>query len=139
MGVIFPTNKTREKQYQGSNKALAEAMSYAANQMVESPIDGTLKTNWQVVVDRLFQTAKFAESDKDATSAAKVIRDTLFGRPAVQKQEKLAEIPRTVFVIKGDELKQIEEKASRAVPDEEDFEELSGASVRFDDGSEVSL
>ena len=137
MGIISPTNKVNNKPYSGSKKALADAMSYAANQNVESPVSGERTTQWQAVVDRLYKTAIYAESDKDATSAAKVIRDTLFGRPAVQKQEKIADIPRTVFVIKNNELKQIEEKAARATPDEEDLEEQSEFSVRIEDGEEV--
>lgn len=137
MGIISPTNKVNNKLYSGSKKALADAMSYAANQYVESPVSGERTTQWQAVVDRLYKTAIYAESDKDATSAAKVIRDTLFGRPAVQKQEKIADIPRTVFVIKNNELKQIEEKAARATPDEEDLEEQSEFSVRIEDGEEV--
>ena len=137
MGIISPTNKVNNKPYSGSKKALADAMSYAANQYVESPVSGERTTQWQAVVDRLYKTAIYAESDKDATSAAKVIRDTLFGRPAVQKQEKIADIPRTVFVIKNNELKQIEEKAARATPDEEDLEEQSEFSVRIEDGEEV--
>ena len=41
---------------------------------------------------RLYKTAIYAESDKDATSAAKVIKEELFGRAPVRKQENKHEI-----------------------------------------------
>lgn len=136
MGIISPTNKTQEKCYQGSKKALAEAMSYAANQITESPIDGSRMTMWQAVVKRLYNTAIYAESDKDATSAAKVIAERLFGRAPVQKQENKHDIPTVVFVEKESELKAIAEKASRAEPEPDDYE-VTPIEIRLDDGSEV--
>ncbi len=139
MGLIAPKEKSSGNQYQGSKKALAEAMSFIANQMIESPIDGSRMTMWQAVVKRLYNTAIFAESDKDATSAAKVIADRLFGRAPVQKQENKHDIPEIVLAVKDDELKEIIEKASRAEPENDSFEEETSIGVQFDDGSEVIL
>lgn len=136
MGIISPTNRTQESRYQGSKKALAEAMAYAANQITESPIDGSRMTMWQAVVKRLYNTAIYAESDKDATSAAKVIAERLFGRAPVQKQENKHDIPTIVFVEKESELKTIAEKASRAEP-EPDEDAETPIEIRLDDGSEV--
>ncbi len=112
-------------------------MSYAASQFIESPIDGTQKTKWQAVVDRLFTTAIYAESDKDATSAAKVIKEELFGRAPVRKQENKHEIPAIIFAERGDELTQIAEKASRAEDDPEDYDGPVNFGVQFEDGSEL--
>lgn len=137
MGIISPTNKNQEKLYTGSKKALAEAMSYQANQMIESPIDGSRMTMWQAVVKRLYNTAIYAESDKDATSAAKVIAERLFGRAPVQKQENKHDIPTVVFAIKEDELKDIAEKASRSESDNNYEEAETPIGIQFDDGSEV--
>ena len=133
MGVIFPTNKAREKQYQGSKKSLENAMSEKANQYVESNLTGERVTNWQLVVDRQFKIAQFAESDKDATASAKFIRDTIFGRPAIMKQGKKSEIPAIVFMEKQAELDELMAKAAQAEPDSE--EPLVG--ITFDDGSEL--
>lgn len=137
MGIISPTNVNRRKPYVGSKKALADAMSYAANQFVESPLSGERTTQWQAVVDRLYKTAIYAESDKDATSAAKVIAERLFGRAPVQKQENKHEIPAIIFAERGDTLEQITEKASRADEDPEDFDGVSKFGVEFEDGSEI--
>lgn len=114
-----------------------EAMSYAANQFIESPINGERITQWQAVVNRLYKTAIYAESDKDATSAAKVIAERLFGRAPVQKQENKHEIPAIIFAERGDELTQIAEKASRAVAEPEDYEGPMNFGVQFEDGSEM--
>ena len=114
-----------------------EAMSYAANQFVESPLDGSRKTQWQAVVDRLYKTAIYAESDKDATSAAKVIAERLFGRAPVQKQDNEHEIPAIIFAERGDELELITEKAARAEDDPEDYDGPMVAGVQFEDGSEM--
>lgn len=112
-------------------------MSYAASEYVESPLDGTRKTQWQAVVDRLYKTAIYAESDKDATSAAKVIAERLFGRAPIQKQENKHEIPAIIFAERGDTLEQIAEKASRAESDPDDMEGPSSFGVQFEDGEEV--
>ena len=83
------------------------------------------------------KTAIYAESDKDATSAAKVIAERLFGRAPVQKQENKHEIPAIIFAERGDELTQIAEKASRAEDDPEDYEGPVNIGVQFEDGSEL--
>ena len=134
MGIISP--KTT-KPYVSSKKALSQAMSHAANEFIESPLDGSRKTRWQAVVDRLFNTAIYAESDKDATSAAKVIKEELFGRAPVRKQENKHEIPAIIFAQRGDELTQIAEKAARAEEDPEDYDGPLNFGVQFEDGSEM--
>ena len=137
MGIIAPTNKQTDRKYTGSKKALADAMSYAANQFIESPLTGEMSTQWQAVVDRLYKTAIYAESDKDATSAAKVIAERLFGRAPVQKQENKHEIPAIIFAERGDTLEQITEKASRAEDDPDDYEGTTPIGIQFEDGSEM--
>ena len=137
MSIIVPKNKIDSKPKVGSKKAMAEAMSYAANQYIASPLTGERVTQWQAVVDRLFKTATYAESDKDATSAAKVIRDSLFGRPAVMKQENRHEIPAIIFAERGDTLEDITEKAARAEEDPEDYDGPLKIGVTFEDGTEM--
>lgn len=132
MGIIAPTNK-QNKTYTGSKKALEDAMSMTASMYVESPLTGERVTNWQAVVDRQFKIAQFAESDKDATSSAKFIRDTLFGRPAVMKQGKKTEIPAIVFCEKNSDITDLMSKADRA---EDDYEEPM-VGITFEDGSEL--
>ena len=134
MGYITPNVK---KAPSGSKKAMAEMMTYAANQFIQSPVNGVQVTQWQAVVDRLYKTAIYAESDKDATSAAKVIAERLFGRAPVQKQENKHEIPAIIFAERGDELTQIAEKASRAEDDPEDYDGPMNIGVQFEDGSEL--
>lgn len=136
MGIIAPSNKPN-KNYVGSKKAMTDAMSFAANQYITSPMTGEKTTQWQAVVDRLYKTAIYAESDKDATSAAKVIAERLFGRAPIQKQESKHEIPAIIFADRNDALEEIAEKASRA---EEDYEEEEKAfGVKFEDGTEVLI
>jgi hypothetical protein len=132
MGIISPKEPLK-KTYSGSKKALEEAMSQTASMFVVSPLTGERVTNWQAVVDRQFKIAQFAESDKDATSSAKFIRDTLFGRPAVMKQGKKSEIPAIVFVEKQAELDELMNKAALG----EDDSEESLVGITFDDGSEL--
>ena len=137
MGIISPKTTKTTKPYVGSKKALSQVMSHAANEFIESPLDGSIKTRWQAVVDRLFNTAIYAESDKDATSAAKVIKEELFGRAPVRKQENKHEIPAIIFAQRGDELTQIAEKAARAEDDPEDYDGPLNFGVQFEDGSEM--
>ena len=133
MGYITP----KTKQAPSGKKAMAEMMSYAANQFISSPEDGSRITQWQAVVDRLYKTAIYAESDKDATSAAKVIAERLFGRAPVQKQDNKKEIPAIIFAERGDELTQIMDKANRAEDDPEDYEGPCNVGIQFEDGSEL--
>lgn len=137
MGIIAPEKQNTSRPKVGSKKAMAEAMSYAANQYIASPLTGERVTQWQAVVDRLFKTATYAESDKDATSAAKVIRDSLFGRPAVMKQENRHEIPAIIFAERGDTLEDITEKAARAEEDPEDYDGPMKVGITFEDGTEM--
>lgn len=140
MGIIAPgNNKYSKNPPAGSKKAMSEAMSYAANQFVQSPLTGQKTTQWQAVVDRLYKTAIYAESDKDATSAAKVIAERLFGRAPIQKQENKHEIPAIIFAEKGDELEQIAEKASRAEEDPDDYDGPMTVGVQFEDGTEMLI
>ncbi len=134
MGIIAPPNKGKEKRAPaGTKKALEEAMSYTANQFVISPLTGERVTNWQAVVDRQFKIAQFAEADKDATTSAKFIRDTLFGRPAVMKQGKKTDIPAIVFMEKQAELDDLMTRANQG--EDESEEPLIG--IQFEDGSEL--
>lgn len=137
MGIISPGPKQNKHAPMGTKKAMTEAMSYAANQIIVSPVDGSQTTQWQAVVDRLYKTAIYAESDKDATSAAKVIAERLFGRAPVQKQENKHEIPAIIFAERGDTLEQITEKAQRAEADPEDYEGITPIGIQFEDGSEM--
>jgi hypothetical protein len=134
MGIIAPNIKNTSS---GSKKAMTEAMAYAANTYIRSPVSGERCTQWQAVVDRLYKTAIYAESDKDATSAAKVIAERLFGRAPVQKQENKHEIPAIIFAERGDELTQIAEKASRAETDSEDYDGPLNVGIQFEDGTEM--
>lgn len=138
MGIIAPREKRQEEKYIGSRKALADAMSYAASQPIESPVTGDRVTMWQAVVDRLYKTAIFAESDKDATSAAKVIAERLFGRAPVQKQEKMTEIPVVVLAPRDGEIKQIQDKAARAAPDDA-AEDITPINITLEDGKEITV
>ena len=137
--MVIAPEEPRNKPYSGSKKALSDAMSHAGNTFISSPVDGSRVTQWQAVVDRLYKTAIYAESDKDATSAAKVIAERLFGRAPIQKQEKKNEIPAIIFAERGDTLQQIAEKASRAEEDPEDYEGPLKFGVTFEDGSEVLI
>ena len=132
MGIIAPKESSK-KTYTGSKKALEEAMSQTANMYVTSPLTGEKVTNWQAVVDRQFKIAQFAESDKDATSSAKFIRDTLFGRPPVMKKGKKTDIPAIVFMEKQAELDDLMDKAALG----EDDSEESLVGITFEDGSEI--
>lgn len=137
MGIIAPEKQNTSRPKVGSKKAMAEAMSYAASQYIASPLTGERVTQWQAVVDRLFKTATYAESDKDATSAAKVIAERLFGRAPVQKQENKHEIPAIIFAERGDTLEDITEKAARAEDDPEDYDGPMKVGITFEDGTEL--
>lgn len=139
MGIIAPREKRQENRYTGSKRALAEAMSYAANEYIESPVTGEKVTKWQAVVDRLYNTAVYAESDKDATSAAKVIAERLFGRAPVQKQEKMTEIPVVVLAPREGEIKAIQDKAARAETDEDDAEDITPINITLESGEEITV
>lgn len=134
MGILTPSDRRNGRAYSGTERSLGDAVRHAANEFIESPVDGTRKTRWQAVVDRQFSVAIYGESDKDANSAAKFIRDTLFGRPAVQKQDKASDIPAIIFAERGDELSEIMRKAAEA-----DAGQDGGMAVgiRFDDGGEM--
>lgn len=81
--------------------------------------DGTIRTLMAASVDRLVNTAAFAESDKDATSAMKVILDRLEGRPAVVDTSEKVEMPAVKFILREEELGLIESKSRQTAGSEE--------------------
>ena len=137
MGIIAPTNKTRDiSRFDNSPKSLTSVIMHAANEFIESPVDGQRMTKWQAAVQRMFNTAIYAESDKDAANAFGKLADRIFGKAPVQKFDKQAEIPKVVFALNGSELTDIAKQIAGDDDAPDPFEEEPSVGITFSDGSE---
>ena len=136
---IAPEVPAVKKISRGNKKLLSDAIMFALNEEVEIP-DGGISTPAQLIAKRLVSTAMFAEANKDATSAAKLLLEYSIGKPAVVQNDKKEDITKVAFVFEDADLDKIAKVAAKdAGPDDGDDDEVSGVAVRMEDGSEMVL
>lgn len=111
---IAPRFQAGDKQKKRLNEALVRRLS-------EEVVDehGVVSTLYDVMAARLVATACYAESDKDAISAAKLVFERVEGKAAVADTTQKVEIPAVKFILRDEELRLIEDKASQeSCPDD---------------------
>lgn len=100
--------------------------------------DGTIVTLMDAMAARLVNTACYAESDKDAISAAKLVYERLEGKAAVIDTSEKLEMPAVKFVLGDADVGRIESLAGRKGEQEEELPDKFVVSVEGMDG-EVEL
>lgn len=139
MGKITPDFPAK-KISRGNRKLLSDAIMFALGEDVEIPDGGGISTPAQLIAKRVVNTAMFAEANKDATSAAKLILEYSIGKPAVVQTDKKEDITKVAFVFEDADLNQIAKTAAKpSDPEDDDDDDVSGVAIRMDDGSEVVL
>lgn len=112
---IAPRFQAGDKQ----NKMLREAL---VSRLSEEVVDdnGAVSTLYDVMAARLVATACYAQSDKDAISAAKLVFERVEGKAAVADTTQKVEIPAVKFILRDEELGLIEDKSRGKAGPEED-------------------
>lgn len=113
--------------------AIATAIANGMQEMVETP-DGIIPIA-EAIARRLLSTAVFAENNKDATSAAKLVLEYTVGKPSVQNQDKKTEIPAMVIVADDKVMDRLESNASGPEYDKDflmdDNDEAADVGIEF--------
>lgn len=116
MGKIAPS-------FQKDKKAKRVLRDAVWTKLSEEQIDGdgSVTTYAEIMANRLVNIACFAESDKDAISAAKFLKEWMEGKSPVTDTTEKVEMPMVQFILKEPEVAMIEDKASRPLEDEEEY------------------
>lgn len=113
MGYITPVKKNEVSLKKVANKRILVdcAMELLAEE--EEDAEGVIRSNAMQIMRRLVATAKYAESNKDATSAAKVLLDYTYGKPAIVSNEEQEEVPEIVLRVNPKDKEQLMALAAR--------------------------
>lgn len=112
---IAPTFQSGKK----SKQVLRESIWSKLNEQYIND-DGALTTFADIMAARLVNTACFAESDKDATTAAKLVFERIEGKAAVVDTSEKIEIPAVKFVLGDADVNLIEKNSSfQSEPEEQ--------------------
>lgn len=135
MGIIAPTQNTAlAKKPQGTKRILSDALIQHLSESVCTE-NGDYINIAQGIANRLCDIALFAESNKDATSAAKVIFDRIEGKTPVQNNEEKQVLPAVVFRLDNKEQSKVKELAALDEPEEEPARVI----VELDDGTGMEI
>ncbi len=91
---------------------LRESLVSKLSEEVVGP-DGVMSTYFDIMAARLVNTACFAESDKDAVSAAKLVFERVEGKAAVADTTEKVEMPAVKFILREEELGLIDDRAGK--------------------------
>ena len=119
MGKIAPS-------FQKDKKAKRVLRDAVWAQLNEEQIDGdgSVTTYAEIMANRLVNVACFAESDKDAISAAKFLKEWTEGKPPVTDSTEKIEMPMVKFILNEPEVAMIEDKASQPYEEEEELDRV---------------
>ena len=119
MGKIAPSFQKDKK----AKRVLRDAVWAKLNEE-QIDGDGSVTTYAEIMANRLVNVACFAESDKDAISAAKFLKEWMEGKSPVTDSTEKIEMPMVKFILNEPEVAMIEDKASQPYEDEEELDRV---------------
>lgn len=119
MGKIAPSFQKDKK----AKRVLRDAVWTKLNEE-QLDGDGSVTTYAEIMANRLVNVACFAESDKDAISAAKFLKEWMEGKSPVTDSTEKVEMPMVKFILNEPEVAMIEDKASIQFEDEEELDRV---------------
>ena len=112
MGLIAPNSITKKETLKFDKRILDQALANVAAETFTDN-EGVIRTTADRLARRLWNTALYAESDKDATTAAKIILERMNGKPSVIVDEEKEEMPEIVLRVNPKDKAQVEALAQR--------------------------
>lgn len=131
---IAPTFGT-SKNINNNRKLLSDALRTELAREIACP-DGIYRTKAECIALRLVQTAISAESDKDASTAAKIVFERIENRVPIAQDKEEVVIPAIRFSFGDADINKISEKASKEI---EEPPEPDGIAVSFGTDEEIVL
>lgn len=119
MGKIAPSFQKDKK----AKRVLRDAVWAKLNEE-QMDGDGGVATYAEIMANRLVNVACFAESDKDAISAAKFLKEWMEGKSPVTDSTEKIEMPMVKFILNEPEVAMIEDKASQPYEEEEELDRV---------------
>ena len=119
MGKIAPSFEKDKK----AKRVLRDAVWAKLNEE-QIDGDGSVTTYAEIMANRLVNVACFAESDKDAISAAKFLKEWMEGKSPVTDSTEKIEMPMVKFILNEPEVAMIEDKASQPYEEEEELDRV---------------
>lgn len=119
MGKIAPSFQKDKK----AKRLLRDAVWAKLNEE-QIDGDGSVTTYAEIMANRLVNVACFAESDKDAISAAKFLKEWMEGKSPVTDSTEKIEMPMVKFILNEPEVAMIEDKASQPYEEEEELDRV---------------
>ena len=119
MGKIAPSFQKDKK----AKRVLRDAVWAKLNEE-QIDGDGSVTTYAEIMANRLVNVACFAESDKDAISAAKFLKEWMEGKSPVTDSTENIEMPMVKFILNEPEVAMIEDKASQPYEEEEELDRV---------------
>lgn len=119
MGKIAPSFQKDKK----AKRVLRDAVWAKLNEE-QIDGDGSVTTYAEIMANRLVNVACFAESDKDAISAAKFLKEWMEGKSPVTDSTEKIEMPMVKFILNEPEVAMIEDKASQPYEEEEELDRV---------------
>ena len=119
MGKIAPSFQKDKK----AKRVLRDAVWAKLNEE-QIDGDGSVTTYAEIMANRLVNVACFAESDKDAISAAKFLKEWMEGKSPVTDSTEKIEMPMVKFILNEPEVGMIEDRASQPYEEEEELDRV---------------
>lgn len=113
MGLIAPKKAGLPviKKKFDKNTLMNRAVEMLASESEDA--EGNVRTEIDQVLGRMLNTAKYAKSDKDATTAGKTLWEIAFGKTPVRVEEKEEELTEIVFRVNTKDKKLLEDAKER--------------------------
>ena len=135
MGNKIAPSFGNSKSISTNRKLLSEALKAELSREIACP-DGVYRTKAECIALRLVQTAISAESDKDASTAAKIVFERIENRVPIAQDKEEVVIPAIRFSFGDADINKTSEKASKEV---EEPPEPDGIAVSFGTDEEMVL
>lgn len=135
MGLIIPNKavpavkKTVDKNY-----LRTRALELLSAETEDA--EGNVRTEIDQILGRAINTAKYAKSDKDATSTAKWLWEITYGKSPVAVEEKEEDLTEIVFRVNTRDKKLLEDAKNRGDLEVEDEEYPDKVEIVIDEDGE---
>lgn len=136
MGLIVP-RKNNQVVKEFNKRILGDIVIRKLNEPC-ADLDGNICSNAEAVVDRLLATARSAESNKDASTAAKILFEYSMGKAGVVVEEQKEETPAVKITVSANSKEKLKELASRTEFIEDDDEDEKFI-IEDDDGVKIEV
>lgn len=131
MGIIAPNRAATPAVKKSIDKSSLRNRAVELLASESEDAEGVSRKEIDQILARALNTAKYAKSDKDATSTAKWLWEIAFGKSPIMVEEKEEELPEIVFKVSSKDRKLLQDAKERGDLEIED-EEVEASKVEIE-------